>query len=216
MNTLVIACNTIADEIKLAMEEVGCSYPVIWIESGLHLQPDLLRIRLQEELDRTTGVDQVLMIFGYCGNSLVGLSPPSFQMIFPDVDDCISLLLGSCDRRKEVSSEMGTYFLTKGWLDNEKNIWAEYQQTEKKYGKERTERIFKIMLAHYRRLGMIETGAYDLTDIEETTRHIADVLNLKYQAIPGTVEYIKKLLTGPWDDGFVIINAGETVTIDRL
>ena len=216
MNTIVMACNTIANEVRLAMEEVGCEHPVIWVESGLHLQPDLLRKTLQEELDRITGVDQVLLVFGYCGNALVGLKPQSFKLIFPDVDDCISLLLGSCERRKEISDEAGTYFLTKGWLDNENNIWEDYRHALKRYGLARTERIFQIMLAHYRRLVMIETGAYDPAALEETIRHIADTLHLEYQAIPGTIAYIKRLLTGPWDKGFITINEGETVTIDRL
>lgn len=216
MNTLVIACNTIADELNLAVKETGCDYPILWIASGLHMQPDSLKKRLQEELNHISNVEQVLLAFGYCGNSLLGLTPPSYQMIFPRVDDCITLLLGSCQRRKEVSGEMGTYFLTKGWLEYEKNIWFEYQETVKRHGKAKTDRIYRMILEHYERLGIIETGAYGLEDFLENTRTIAETLKLKHHVIPGTLQYIKKLLTGPWDDDFVTINPGEAVALEHI
>ncbi|AOT70996.1 DUF1638 domain-containing protein [Geosporobacter ferrireducens] len=216
MNTLIIACRTIADELNMAIQETDCKYPVLWIESGLHLYPDSLKNRLQEELDHITNVDQVLMGFGYCGNALLGITPPTYRMIFPRVDDCISLLLGSCEKRKKISDEMGTYFLTKGWLQYEKNIWSEYQETLERYGKARADKIYKILLQHYKRLGVIETGSYELAEFLEKARLIADDLQLCYQVIPGTLTYMKKLLTGPWDEDFSIIQSGETVTFNHI
>jgi len=216
MKTVIIACHTIADELNNLINETGCTYPVLWIQSGLHNSPELLKKHLQEELDHLSNVDQVLLAFGYCGNALLELTPPSYKMIFPRVDDCISLLLGSSRNRKEISGAMGTYFLTKGWLENERNIWFEYQETVKRHGKTRTDQIYKLLLKHYERLGIIETGAYQLESILETTHTIAETLELKHEVIPGTLEYLKKLLTGPWDEEFVIINPGETVTLTHI
>lgn len=216
MNTLVIACNTIVEELNMAYSETGCEYPILWIESGNHLQRNSLKKRLQEELNNISNVDQVLLTFGFCGNSLFGLKPPSYKMIFPKVDDCITLLLGSCEKRNKVCEEMGTYFLTKGWLNYKKNIWYEYQETVKNYGKERADKIFHLILRHYKRLGIIDTGAYNLVDITKRTNVIADGLKLKHQVIPGTLRYVKKLLTGPWDEEFVVINPGETVTLEHM
>ncbi|SHJ81037.1 Protein of unknown function [Geosporobacter subterraneus DSM 17957] len=216
MNTLMIACRTIADELNMAMEETACRYPILWIESGLHLYPDSLKKRLQEELDHISNVDQVLMAFGYCGNSLLGITPPTYKMIFPRVDDCITLLLGSCEKRKAISDEMGTYFLTHGWLQYEKNIWSEYQEAIHRYGKSRADKIYKVLLQHYKRLGVIETGAYPIEEFLEKTHVIAEDLKLCHQVIPGTLQYIKKLLTGPWDEDFITIQPSETVTFAHI
>lgn len=216
MKTLIIACNTIVEELNMACSEVKCEYPIMWIESGLHLQPNSLKKRLQEELNSISNVDQVLLAFGFCGNSLLGLKPPSYKLIFPKVDDCITLLIGSREKRKEVSGEMGTYFLTKGWLNYERNIWFEYQEAVKHYGQVRADRIFNLILGHYKRLGIIDTGAYNLSDLIKRTNIIADGFKLKHQVIPGTLRYIKKLLTGPWDEEFVIINPGETITLEHM
>lgn len=204
-----------ADELNLAIKETGCNYPILWIDSGLHMHPELLRKRLQEELDHISNVDQVLLAFGLCGNSLIGITAPSYSIIFPNVDDCITLLLGSCQKRKKISHEMGTYFLTKGWLNYEINIWVEYQDAIKRYGKTKADRIFKIMLQHYKRLGIVETGAYDLDKFLEKTRLIAGDLKLEHQVIPGDLSYLKKLLTGPWDEDFVVIKPKEMITLNH-
>ncbi|MBI5602056.1 MAG: DUF1638 domain-containing protein [Deltaproteobacteria bacterium] len=216
MNTVIIACRTIAEELRVALGETGCPYPVLWIESGLHLKPDSLRKRLQEELDHIENVSQTLLAFGYCGNALLGLRAGDFRLIFPRVDDCITLMLGSGLRREEICRECGTYFLTKGWLDYERNIWGEYQETVRRYGKEKADRVFKAMLRHYQRLGIIDTGAYDLGRFLVRVQNISDALALKPQVIQGTLDYLKKLLTGPWDEDFIQINPGETVTLKHI
>ena len=79
--------------------ETECSYPVMWIESGLHINPDSLRKRLQEELDHLGNIDRALLAFGYCGNALLGLRAEHFRLIFPRAEDCITLMLGSGPRR---------------------------------------------------------------------------------------------------------------------
>ncbi|KAA8664175.1 DUF1638 domain-containing protein [Clostridium sp. HV4-5-A1G] len=217
MNTLIVACQTIEDELNKAIGEIGCNYPVLWIKSGLHLQPDSLKECLQCELDHISNVEQVILAFGYCGNAIIGLKPPTYRMIFPRVDDCITLLLGSCKRRNELSGDGGTYFLTKGWLESERNIWIEYQEAVKRYGREKAEKIYSIVFKHYQKLGVIKTGAYELENYLEKTKKIASELKLQYEVLPGTIEYIKKLLTGPWDPReFITINPGETVTMEHI
>lgn len=216
MNSIIVACKTIGDELNKVIKETGCKYPVLWIESGLHNYPDSLRKRLQEELDHITNVDQIILAFGFCGNSLIGLKSSSSRIVFPRVDDCITLFLGSQERRKEIQAESGTYFLTKGWLDYEKNLWAEYQDTVKRHGKERADRIYKTILQHYKRLGIVETGAYDIDEFLKKSQSMAEDLKLKTQVIPGTLDYLKKLLNGPWDDDFIVLEPGETVSFSHI
>lgn len=217
MNTLIVACNTIKDELNMAINKTDCQYPILWIDSGLHMYPDSLRKRLQDELDHISNVEQVLLAFGFCGNALMGVTAPNYRIILPRVDDCITLLLGSCKKRKEICDEMGTYFLTKGWLDYEKNIWVEYQDTVKRMGKERADRVYKIMLQHYKRLGVINTGAYNLDGFLKESKLVAEDLKLTHEVINGSLTYIEKLLIGPWDDeDFIILNPGESINLSHI
>jgi hypothetical protein len=216
MRTLIIACRTIAEELELARREVGCDLPVSWIESGLHDWPDRLRTRLQQALDEVTDAERVLLAFGYCGNSVVGLTTGAYELILPRVDDCISLLLGSCARREEVSGEKATYFLTPGYLQHESNIWSVYQALVARRGKEMADRVYVTMLAHYRRLGIIDTGSFEVDPFVERTRPIAATFGLEHQVISGTTQYLRRLLSGPWDEGFVRIGPRQTLTFEDV
>ena len=206
MKTLVLACNTIRDEIQKAARETRCPHPFVWVESGLHLVPEKLRQRLQEELDRIHGMTRVLLAFGFCGNAVAGLRSGDYELVFPRVDDCVTLLLGSKEAREECSRHGGVYFLTKGWLEGEVNIWSEYQSVLARFGPERTERIYRRMLAHYRALGLIDTGAYDVASFLPQVREIARKLRLEARVLPGSIRYLKNFLSGPWnDDEYVIL-----------
>jgi len=216
MGTVLLACRTIEGEVLKVAGDLGFAGGVRWVESGLHNRPEVLRSRLQEELDRIDGADVVLLAFGYCGNAVVGLTARGFRLVFPRADDCITLLLGSCARRQEISAEVGTYFLTKGWLEHETNLWAEHQASVRRWGAERAERLRARMLAHYGRLAVVETGAYDLPAFVERTRPIAAALKLEHAVVPGSLRLLAKLLTGPWDGDFMTFAPGETVTIERV
>lgn len=203
MNPTIIACKTIERELLASMEAVGCSYPVLWLESGLHNWPDKLRGRIQELLDSCVGCDTVLLAMSLCGNAVVGLKTGDFRLVVPRCDDCIDLLLGSPERRRALP---GTYFLTQGWLDGELNLWAEYQMALKKYGKKRGKSIFSAMLAHYNHLALLDTGCFDRKPLETPLLDMARELDLEPICLEGTLEYLQTLLTGPWDpDRFLVV-----------
>lgn len=216
LGTIIVACQTIRDEVNLAITETGVNYPVLWIESGLHNFPDRLGRKIQQEIDRIENVETILLAFGYCGNSLLGIKSPRAQIIIPRVDDCISLLLGSYERRQSLDKEIGTYFLTKGWLENEQNLLTEYERCVKRYGKDKALRVMKMMLNNYHRLMVIDTQAYQFEGVLAKTKGFADVLGLNHEKIDGSLRFIKKLLLGPWDEEFAIIPPGEEVTLEHL
>ena len=50
----------------------------------------------------------------------------------------------------------------------------------------------------------------------DQTQVVAQDLKLEQQVIPGSLRYIKKLLTGPWDEEFVTVGPGETVLLEHI
>lgn len=218
MKTVIICCKTIEHELTLAAARTGASYPVIWIESGLHNVPSKLNARLRQELEQLPkDVERVLLGFGYCGNSLIGLETGAYEMILPRVDDCITLMLGSYRRRLQITKEEGTYFLTEGWLRGERNIWEEYLHARGRYGEKRARQIFSSMLAHYSRLAIVDTGACDLERLLPTTEMIATELGLRHQVLPGSLSLLEALLTGPWDGpAFLTVPPFSTISPQQL
>ena len=206
MSTIIVACKTLQNELAAAMSACGYSCEIRWIESGLHNFPKKLHNTLQDLLDQCTDCDTVLLAMGFCGNSVAGIQTHDFQLVMPRIDDCISLLLGSVSRRKEQSATGSTYFMTEGWLEGERNIWKEYEYTIHKYGPELGQEIFDTMFQNYRNLALIDTGCFDMKKAIAETQEIARELDLSYIQLPGTIDYLKELLSGQWDsERFIIL-----------
>lgn len=206
MSTIIVACKTLQNELAAAMSACDYSCEIRWIESGLHNFPKKLHNTLQDLLDQCTDCDTVLLAMGFCGNSVAGIQTHDFQLVMPRIDDCISLLLGSVSRRKEQSATGSTYFMTEGWLEGERNIWKEYEYTIHKYGPELGQEIFDTMFQNYRNLALIDTGCFDMKKAIAETQEIARKLDLSYIQLPGTIDYLKELLSGQWDsERFIIL-----------
>jgi len=216
MKSIIIACETIQDEVMMAIDKTGIKYPVVWIESGLHNYPEVLRDKLQDQINKITNVDKIYLAFGYCGNALLGVYSKEAKLIVPKVDDCISLLLGSCRIRQELAKEAGTYFLTRGWIEHENNIIKEYIRCIEKYGKERADKVIKMMLEHYKYLTLIDTGAYSTIDYLDCSQSFAKNFGLEHRVVSGSINFLKKLFTGPWDQDFIIVKPKETITIESF
>lgn len=216
MKTVIVSCRTLEDEVNVAKGKCGCTFPVKWIESGLHNTPKKLTARLQTVLD-DIDADRILLAMGYCGNSLIGLHTGNSEVIVPRVDDCISLLLGSTERRKQLSEELSAYYMTSGWFRGERNICVEYQYTVDKYGQEAAESIMDMMYCHYSTLALLDNGVYPIEQLEEQTKEIAKILHLKQTRVLATLDFICDLLTGPWTSKrFLVMPPAYTVTIADL
>lgn len=159
MRTCIISCDVVRRELEQVCAELGCTLPVFWTGSGLHNYPARLCERLQEMIEgEAAAFDRILLATGFCGDSFCGLETRHTELIIPRTDDCISLLLGSAENRGKLTEHCGTYFLTEGWLDSDKSIFAEYRHTVERYGEARAKRVFGVMFAHYERVAVIDTG----------------------------------------------------------
>lgn len=210
MTTAVIACRTIETELNRAMELSGISYPVLWLDSGLHVYPKKLNGELEKILSETP-YERLLFAMGYCGGGLSGLHAGEHELIIPKIDDCITLFLGSLSERRRIGKEYAAYFLTEGWLRGEQNIWTEYLYMVSKYGEETAAELSEEMYGNYRTLALLDTGTEPMEPLIEKTKIIADTLSLRQQVLPASLSYISALLTGPWDDGRFIKKAPHSV-----
>jgi hypothetical protein len=202
----------IHDEMSYAIRETGCEYPVEWIEEGLHRSIERLHTRLQDALDASGDFDRILLGFGLCGNMLEGLQIRDFELIVPNVDDCISLMLYPHRHGKEP----GIYYTTHGWLSTGKNAWDDYAGIVEKYGLKKADRIMEVMLSGYHGVHLIDTRAFDMEETLTLSLGAAEQLRLNHAVECGSVDWIKKLITGGWDDGFLRFGPNEVIDINLL
>lgn len=208
MEPVILACETLRRELEQAMCRTGTALPVFWLPGGAHNVPEKRREQIQSALDKLQGFDTVLLAMSLCGGSLQGLESGNRTLVVPRCDDCITLLLGQELRRKHP----GTYFLTEGWLQGERNIRAEYRHCVEAHGKARAKRIFGRMFAHYRYLALVDTIP-PVPETEALCREIAETLELEYRFLEGSCGWLEDLLARRWHpDRFLTVPPHTTVT----
>lgn len=207
----LIACAAVIEEMSPFIPP-RMNYEVL--DLGLHTNPKSLKTALQNTINSSApDIENILLGFGLCSQAVVGLRSGSRTLIIPRLDDCIAIFLGSAaEYQKQYRSVPGTYYLTKGWIESSETPFSEYDILVKRYGEQIAQRIINQILRNYTRLAFINTGNNKLEYYREHARSMAERFNLRYEEIQGSDVIIKKMLYGPWNDEFVIIPPGKTVS----
>jgi hypothetical protein len=207
----VIACATVIEEM-LPLMPPGMLHETL--DFGLHIDPQRLRVSLQEAIDSTDpGVSRIVLGYGLCARAVVGLKAGKSQLIVPRVEDCTAIFLGSdAEYRKQHRETPGTYYLTKGWIEVGSNPFDDYDSMVQRYGKDRALHLMKRMLNNYTRLALINTGKNKMDFYRTYTRRHAERFGLEFEEITGSDALVRKMLNGPYDSDFVVANHGETIS----
>ncbi len=217
MTTTILACEILRKELEKIMDEAQVCCPVVWVESGLHDYPKKLH---QELVNRINQIDseRIILTYGLCGESVIGIDSGTHELIMPKVDDCITMLLGSHKRRKELNAELAAFYLTEGWITGAKTPLSEYQHCIEKYGQKMAEQIMDMMYHNYRSLCLLDTGVVEMDSFSTRCDEIARVSCTKKCVVKGTLEWLKQLITGPWDDKnmFTIIKPGNKISLNDV
>ena len=207
----LIACAAVIEEM-LPFVAPDTRYEVL--DFGLHTNPKSLRRALQNAINSSApDIDTILLGYGLCSQAVIGLRSGSRTLIIPRVDDCIAIFLGSAaEYQKQYSSVPGTYYLTKGWIEFGDTPFSEYDILVKRYSEQIAKRIINQILKNYTRLAFINTGNNEQEDYAKRAQSMAKRFGLRYEEIQGSDAIIKKMLFGPWNDEFIIIPPGKTIS----
>jgi hypothetical protein len=209
----LIACEVFKDEFEATSPpELGRTY----LPQGLHRTPGKMPGAIQEVLDRVgPEVESILLGYGLCSNGVVGVVSRTASLIMPKVHDCIALLLGSRERyESEVAACPGTYYITPGWaLYGTTSLSCYKNEYLPKYGEEDARYIARELLKHYTRVALIDHGVGDMQAARVHAHEFAEVFGLSYAEVPGSLEYVRRFVTGPWDnDDFVVTFPGHPIS----
>ena len=215
MRRRVIACATVIEEMQPFLPP---DVPAEVLDFGLHLNPHELKRVLQEKIDAASQTADVIILgYGLCSMAVIGLQATTATLVVSRSDDCIAIFLGSCAAYKQqTSQEPGTYYLTKGWIEVGDTPFSEYEKLAEKYGEAKAMRMMKLMLKHYTRLAFINTGVYNIDHYRDYARRTSEKFALRYEEIDGSPALVQKMIAGPWDDEFVVVSPGETITYDMF
>jgi hypothetical protein len=159
----IIACSILQRELENILKKLHWSPEVLYLDATLHVNPQKMRSALVEQINTMANrVDVVFLGYGFC-QSLQGIEEEcSIPVILPQVDDCISLLLGPERYAEEVKKETGTWFMTPGWAEVGAEMVIKELHLDRvvKYGKDPMQ-MARRLFTHYRRGLLIDTGVGD-------------------------------------------------------
>jgi Protein of unknown function (DUF1638) len=95
----LIACNVFMREACWAIAQSPHIIDVEFTELGEHSRPENLRQIIQARIDAVENgpkqYEAILLLFGLCGNSTVGVQARKTPLVLPRAHDCCTILLGS-------------------------------------------------------------------------------------------------------------------------
>ncbi|NSW84143.1 MAG: DUF1638 domain-containing protein [Syntrophothermus sp.] len=214
--SVLLVCESLVPEIEALRPN---NVDVRVMEFGLHRFPK----KLNKELRNVLGVlendlqyNLILLGYGLCSGGPIGLKPKRTKLIMPRTHDCIALLLGSMESyHREVTKDPGTYYLTKSWIEHHEDPLSMFRgqhEWTKNLDDQTTRWVAREIMKNYTRIALINTGAYRLQDYENYARITAETYGLRFEIIPGSLNLLKKLLYGPWDNEFLVLEPGQEIT----
>lgn len=234
MRLKLIACDVLTREVCWCVARSPHVIDLEFTEKGAHDESDKLRALLQSKVDAASNpgaaYDAILLCYGICGNSTVGLEARGTQLVLPRAHDCCTLFLGSKAAFKEhFGANPSRPFSTAGYM--ERGDWDAISSTASRllgtdktfddyvrlYGEENARYIVETMNAS---LDQSESDTIVYIDVPEThnaaleaeCRARAEAEGKRFIELRGSVRLIAKLVNAEWDaDDFLIVEPGRRI-----
>lgn len=225
-NRALIACDVFEEELRQIGGEAPPWAALELLEMGLHDYPDALRREIQrtvERLESDPRIEAILLLFGLCGNGLLGVQAGRVPLVLPRAHDCISILLGGEARHQAVlKSEPGTYFYSPGWIrgkrvpgpDREAYLRELYAE---RYGNDadRMEDLLEAdreTFAHHNRAAYVDV--FPNAEAEAYGRTCARCMGWRFERLQGDPAFLRALFADEWDpERFLIVPPGEQIAL---
>jgi len=228
MRLKLILCKVLQREAYLCASRCPNIVDIVLMPQGLHNTPEILRQKVQEEMNRTTDVsgepyDAILLGYGLCSNGIVGLTS-TVPVVVARGHDCITLLLGSRKRYRDYfDSHKGIYWYSVGWIESApmpgkhrcEQLLQEYTE---KYGADNAQYLLELeqtWIKEYKRAVFIDWHLPGTDDARAFTKQCAASLSWDYDELEGDSTLFQRLLDGDWSaDDFLTIQPGQMICED--
>lgn len=227
MRIKVIACKVMQREMYLCAANSPNIIDIQWLKQALHNEPERLRAQLQQAIDETDNnteetYDTIVLGYCLCSNGIIGLHSTRHPIVIARGHDCITMLLGSKERYKELFNTYngGIYWYSPGWIEHSLQPGKEryemiYKSYADKYGEENAQYLMDMeqnWFKEYKHALYIKTEWLDNTGYQAYTKECADYLGWQCHITDGNFRLIKDMFDGKWDnENILVIPPGRSV-----
>ncbi len=215
MQAIILGCGSLLSHIEAAQAKMQTDFPVVELDRKYHVDPRQMQQEILTKLQQLPAeVDTVLVAMGFCGGSWQG-ERPGRRLVMPRVDDCVTLLLHT-DDSPNFNLKQGRHFYLRDSDRGEHSLAAMQQRLCEQHGEEQGAAIFRSWFANYREADIIDTGAYDsqAADFLAEASQNAELAGCRLNHVPGSNLLLEKLVSGRWDEQFVVVEPGQAVELD--
>lgn len=222
----LIGCKVMMRELYYLAYHSENIIDILWKKQELHNTPDLLRLQVQAAIDAVEAeeepYDAILLGYCLCSNGIVGLKSSKTPLVIPRGHDCVTMLLGSKEKYKQIfdSFSGGIYWYSPGWIEHSSMPGPErYQQAYKgyaeKYGEDNAQYLMEMeqgWLREYKCALYVDWANQHRQDYADYTRDCADFLKWEYRMEAGDSTLMKDFLAGNWDEErFLVAQPGQSI-----
>lgn len=232
MKIKLIACDVLTRELSAAIAESEHIFYPTFVPFGLHATPNLLRERLQAEINgcEGQGYDCIVLGYGLCSRGTADLVAGSVPIVIPRAHDCITLFLGSRQRyAEEFQAHPGTYYFSSGWVEradgeveqgsigDKKALDADarFQEYVEKYGEDNARFLFEQetqWLSNYSRAVLIDTGVGPIETYREFIDRISQSRGWACEEMKGDMSLLDRIVRADFrSEDFLTVGPGERV-----
>jgi len=212
LRTKLIGCQSTMNEIQT--QELNKGMDCEFLDYNLHARPDKLHNKLQEIINESQDYDLIILSYGKCSNTMLGLLSPHVPLLFPATHDCIGLMLGSKARHMELFKKNPlTYYFSQGWLDYGRTPLAEYYEYEARYGEKKARKLIETMYGSYKKaIFIITPGIDDLERYRQKVQEIANFFVWEVEEIEGDMSLLASVTKGIRSPESIYVEAGTEIT----
>ena len=225
----VIACKVISKELYTIAAKSKNLIDILWLQQALHDTPDILRQQIHDAIERVENenehYDAILLGYGLCSKGIAGVKAKHTPIVVPRGHDCITMLLGSKERYRELfdAKNGGIYWYSCGWIDHALMPGKErYEQTYQSYldqfGEENAKYLMEMeqnWMQEYKSSTFIRWKEFDdgrNKEYIDYTKECARYLEWDYDEVWGSSTLLEDLLEGNWDEQrFLLVRPGQKI-----
>lgn len=224
---IIIACEALRPEIDYLRKDLIDCPELIYMEQGLHNNPDKMRLELNKKIAEIEStypqLEKIILCYGLCGRGMHGVTSSRARMVIPKVHDCVPLFVGLTQDELDIAgANSGILWLSAGMMEYgtlpKHLVENRHEIYKNKFGEKRAARMIAAENALYCNYKGVRYVRWPLMNesFAKLAEAMARELSLAYDEIYGKVEYLHDLLTGNHEDPkrFLIMEPGWTISMD--
>ena len=209
---VIYSCITLQKELENTIKKIGFEGKVNYLNKKQHRNPQKMHETLQGIIDANTEAEEIIICVSGCGKATCDLHATTCSLAVPRTMDFIDVLLtGSGIKRPD-----GAIFITKSWMNFMKNSSIDYTKLVKERGQEEADAFLKQLYKGFTDFYIIDTGTYDLQEVEAYIMPLVKLLDGTLTRLPGPYKVLEKLVSGNYDESVIVVPQGGTLSIHEF